>query len=486
MSQLQKKPDSTSLLNEPAEVEKRSTTDPMKSGLAGLTYEQQVQQLKPDLPVGVSLSSQVQQKRGLPEHDSTQGDVSALQFSPAPPSTPPAPPINAGSTVADVKSYCAPDNIAMQKLRDVDAEQYCIDGTTNEAAKTGFYQAVGNYINSNHTSLDPGAVYNSCFDNLAGPWKNKGKPVPASKLSPFLLRTNGFSTFFQYQCLKKTEYEQRARRLLVAGVASGEILDIAMKTLRYNVGLGNENMNDLFNKTVDITPPWGPSWFSTDQVEWAASPETNFAGLLTLNALQPEFFPDGTVSYKVKKEAFIQGGVELRKPTIYDGMQSGLWSPRNIDGNAFGVTGGGASEFLANSINGRFVEEVRGSFPAEEIVTALKALQKKAQEEYLNNNPALKTKLENAEQQVERLSSRGADVTDAKKRVKELRGLIPNLTDLYMRGERPSLDAAMQAHGEEALRILDRILERREQESETPSNRSRRPTHNLEESATGR
>lgn len=137
---------------------------------------------------------------------------------------------------------------------------------------------------------------------------------------------------------------------------------------------------------------------------------------MRINALQPEWFPEGTVSFEISPTAFAG---EARKPTAYDGMQSALWVSRP-DGDTFGVTGGGAKEFLARNVQCAGILSARATIPSGDMRGELQAAMKKAYDNALAMDPMLKQAIETEK--------------DPKKR-EGLERLVPNLTDQVIRGD---------------------------------------------------
>ena len=495
-------------LDEPVESSKRSSRKlQLRRNLASLPLEEQGNAIRPAEPgsepvqaLGAlelvqmcqemtkslqdgSYATTIQQKTDLSTDGSSsaetnQKEAPVVQLTPGGGGSgggaaPVTPPIDMASVVSSVKSWCTSDRIATQKLADVDAEKY-YQGTN---PKTAFYTAVGRYINANPTTSKT-TIYNACFNNCASPYKNKGKPVPTSKLSPHLFRTNGFSTYFDYQvsAAHRTALLARATMRAPTGQAAK---DEAMKLLRADIKAGATVESFMASGTM-LTPTGRAGWYSTDEVKFTSSSDTNFDGILELNALQPEYFADGTVSYKIKKSAFLSGASNnLRKPTCYDGMQSSLWMARNLRDNAFGVTGGGASEFLASNIPMSAVEEYTASLPSEDMVVALKTLQRAAQAHLLSTDAALKARYDTAKAKLDTLAPTDPGYNNAVRDLDKATWELPNLVDEVIRGNDVDLRAVMTAKVGEVMTLVDQIIARTEQERSTPSNRSSRPTHDL-------
>lgn len=80
---------------------------------------------------------------------------------------------------------------------------------------------------------------------------------------------------------------------------------------------------------------------------------------LALSSVQLALFADGNILFELAPKAF--DSATIRKPTAYDGMQSSHWVSRNAEGETYGVTGGGAREFLASGVAWSNVRPTRWS-----------------------------------------------------------------------------------------------------------------------------
>ena len=171
------------------------------------------------------------------------------------------------------------------------------------------------------------------------------------------------------------------------------------------------------DKTATITPPDKPTWYTPDQVKLTAAADAGYAQVIQLNALQPEWFPEGTISFELKPSAF-QG--EARKPTAYDGMQSSLWSSRPQTRDTYGVTGGGVKEFLAGGVKAAGIVSAKATIPSADMLSQIQSAIRTARDSALNADPMLKKSIEHA--------------TNPKMKA-EFEALIPNLTDQLIRGD---------------------------------------------------
>jgi hypothetical protein len=100
-------------------------------------------------------------------------------------------------------------------------------------------------------------------------------------------------------------------------------------------------------------------------------------------------------------------------------MQSSLWVSRPT-GEDYGVTGGGALEFLATKIPAGSIKNVKAVIPNANTLAELRAMVQAARDLALAEDPVLKAQIDAA--------------TDPKIK-KDFEGMIPNLTDMFIRGD---------------------------------------------------
>jgi hypothetical protein len=305
-------------------------------------------------------------------------------------------------TPADVDAFCAPDPIAVQKLADVKGETNHED---NAGAKAGFYDAMAKYIQTNAESVNPATIFNACMNNLAGPYKFKGNKIDVSKIGKSMQRTQGLGGFYG-RVVDKSYYEAKAAGAPDVGKAAFALWK--QEAL---------NGNPMAHLAAGQIEPTGGTWFTPDSYKLKDGSDAGYSQLLQLAALQPEWFPEGNIVFEVDV-ATAAGTMEARKPTAYDGMQSALWVSRPT-GDTFGVTGGGANEFLAGKIPIGAVKNAKAVIPSASTQQELADAVKAAKEAALAADPDLKKKIDNA--------------SDPKVK-QQLEYLVPTLTDMFIRG----------------------------------------------------
>jgi hypothetical protein len=308
-------------------------------------------------------------------------------------------------TEADVDAFCASDPIAKQKLADVNQETN-MEGDANEGARKGFYQAVAGWIQSNAETLNPATIFNQCFNTLSTPWKFKGKKVDFTKLPKAFSRTQGLSGFW-WTAVDQAQYMKDAE-----GTPD-------QKKTAYNMWVKDAKAGNVGPIRSDgtISPPHG-TWFTPDSYKLTDASDAGYGQLLELAALQPEWFPEGNIVFDVDTAA-AAGTMEARKPTAFDGMQSVLWVSRPGP-ETYGVTGGGAQEFLAKQIPTSAVKNPRAVIPSDDTQAQLREAIQGARELALAQDPELKKRIEAA--------PAGSDAR------KQFEAMVPNLTDMFIRG----------------------------------------------------
>jgi hypothetical protein len=309
-------------------------------------------------------------------------------------------------TPADVDAFCAADPIATQKLNDVKGETNMENGA-NGTAKDAFYNAMATWIQGNADTVDPKTIYNACMNNLAGPNKFKGTKLDLSKIGNAMQRTQGIGGFWG-TCVDQDFYKAKA-----AGAPNVD--QVAFDLWKAEISHGGNPIAHA--KGGQILPKGGGTWFTPDSYHLSDGNDAGFSQLMKLAALQPEWFPDGNITFEVDM-ATAKGSMEARKPTAYDGMQSALWVSRPT-GDTFGVTGGGANEFLAGKVPISSVKNAKAVLPSAAVKQELQDAIKGARDQALAADPELKKKIDTA--------------TDPK--IKQgLEYIIPTLTDQFIRG----------------------------------------------------
>ena len=317
-------------------------------------------------------------------------------------------------TPADVRKFCAADPIAIQKLDDVDGETNIDPGDgSNVKAKDDFYKKVMEYVNGNPL-VPPGTIFNSCFNSSASEWKFKGKKITKDAISRMCSRAVGVPGWW-FSAAKKEPFEREAQTTLGPGADKGTIDAMAQNLWKQRLKDGASVMSSL--DTGATIAPTGSTWFSPDKLKLTGTGDIGYSELMQILALQPEWFPEGNVVFELQPSAF---SGEARKPTAYDGMQSAHWVSRPQTEDTYGVTGGGAKEFIAGNVKASGIVSAKAVIPSADMKQQIQTAVTTARDHALAADPALKQAIDNEK--------------DPKAKQK-LEYMIPTLTDQLIRGD---------------------------------------------------
>jgi len=249
---------------------------------------------------------------------------------------------------AKVNTVASKDPIAVQKLADVDAEQYL----DNPGLKGQFYSELASKLQD--PSLDRTRIYPIMSAMVIPTYVFKGVAVPADKVSPFQSRNQNVDKLYDINQVQididmQIEQDWTETGAPLAALPPNAKSDPAMrkKAYRHILKRGRAPMT-----TIDTSQPISEygTWYSPGEITVpAGSAETAYGQMMQLGALQPEWYPNGTVVLNIQRKVDA-GERELKKPTAFDGMMSALWVSRNQPAESYGVTGGGAGEFLEAAV----------------------------------------------------------------------------------------------------------------------------------------
>lgn len=288
----------------------------------------------------------------------------------------------AGSDQAFVEEYGRPDPVAVQKFADLNGEAYWDDSAGKgdlAGARKGLYQAVAESIVSFQT--DRARIF-PLMTAKRFPYVFAGKKITAI---PALTRrthsvgglARGLNSAAEAMALQRgLEMIATKAGVPVATIqndpgAQAEARTIKMQAIRDILRSGAmtpKAMAVSSNKLSEFA-----TWFTPGGVTTTPGGDAGYAELMVLGALQPDWYPDGTVLVEIDTVA--AGPVlEARKPTAFDGLLSALWVSRNQGGETYGVTGGGAQEYLMTGPTWANVTQSSAQIPSEsnlqEIVAA--------------------------------------------------------------------------------------------------------------------
>lgn len=246
------------------------------------------------------------------------------------------------------------DQTAQRKLVEVTN-----DTAAEDSVKVGFYSKLNTEITESlQRMVDPISVYTE-MKHAAAPFAKKGKEV---KVIGDVWRVAGLSGLWNYNVLD--EYKDKVFRDKVVPAAP----DVPWSSLSLDKSQKHALALEYF-KSVSDWPLGTPSGFagklsgSNDTMWWTddtygealQAGDTSgdrleeFNEMCRLGALQPSWYTGGLVRFSMDAD-----NLELRKPTVYDGMMSELWvQSDNIE--LWGVTGGGVREWVSGPADGKNV-----------------------------------------------------------------------------------------------------------------------------------
>lgn len=256
--------------------------------------------------------------------------------------------VSAGDERTQTQAVGRPDPIALQKFHDVDNEAHLSD----PSLKGKFYKNLvaemkkADFTDRTHTY--------PAMKNAAPPpvFAFKGNVIPANRISPLSARNHSVDKLFDNaeRVIGADIDAEIERSMSVAGAKPAQINNAKedrnkrRNAYRHILKKGRDPLTTI-DKTKNISE-YG-TWYAPGEIRPnpVAAANTEFANMMTLGALQPEWYPNGTVVLNIDRR-LSSAAREVKKPTCFDGMMSALWTARNLSKDDYGVTGGGVGEFL--------------------------------------------------------------------------------------------------------------------------------------------
>ncbi|MBI5607361.1 MAG: hypothetical protein HY902_00610, partial [Deltaproteobacteria bacterium] len=276
-----------------------------------------------------------------------------------------------GPAAAQVKVVGSPDPIAVQKFSELDSEQHLSDPSLvptyyNELA-TELKKATFTDRSHTYEAMKRARGHKYCF---------KGNPIPADRIARFSTRNQSVETLYKSakgvylgQIQSRVEQELRAKGVTSQPAIDRAKADEAMQRKAYRHLLaGGTPVKTTIDTSVPITS-YG-TWYHPMEIQpaqLAGSAETVYARMMRLGALQPEWYPDGTVVLSIDT-ALATRTREVRKPTVFDGLLSAVWTARNMSEDDYGLTGGGAAEFLESNVTWAEVTNAHAVVPNDDFL----------------------------------------------------------------------------------------------------------------------
>jgi len=289
-----------------------------------------------------------------------------------------------------IKTVATPDPIATQKFTDVDNEAH-IDPAHGDLKKA-FYDKVHAQIIATPTYTDRSRSYDIQKNAAGRAFNCKGKKIPPDRISPFAARNHSVDKLYDLaKTARKTEIDtQIATEVTAAGGKAGAIATaqadekVRIKAYRHILAAGGNPLTGIPGTTMITT--W-PTWYAPGEIRTGGSPPNEeFAKMMTLGALQPEWYPNGTCVLNIDRR--ISGATrELFKPTAFDGLMSALWTARNMSEDDYGVTGGGLGEFLEANIPFSDVTSAKAIIPSDDFLADIKRVTTEAEKKAPGSTP---------------------------------------------------------------------------------------------------
>jgi hypothetical protein len=278
-----------------------------------------------------------------------------------------------------VQQFGSEDPIAVQKFSEITAEQYYEEDLA--AARSKFYGKVASAIAGGPTARSRVFPLMSAnrFDFI-----NKGRKIDRSVLPQFIHRTHSATGLGDVMSAAgKQRIEDYAIAKLAAQQGVPEATVRAKPDVIQEVALDKATLSALRDGSVQplhiidpakpLVKPGRTTWFSPEQAKVVPAGDTGFSELMVIGALQPEWYPDGTIQVNIDQTK-VSPIAAARKPTAFDGLLSALWVSRNQQDQTYGVTGGGAREFLMGNIQWGDVQSAQAQIPSDGFAAELQRL----------------------------------------------------------------------------------------------------------------
>lgn len=282
--------------------------------------------------------------------------------------------IDAGDAKTQTQAVGRPDPIATQKFQDIDQESHLEDASL----KGRFYTALAGKMKDG-TFSDRTRTFPAMKSAAGRDYNFQGKQITPDRITPLSTRNHGVQNFFDKanaatnaQIDLKIEEPLRRVGKPPAEIAEAKKDRSLRKKAYYNLLKGGLDPLASIDKTGNITD-WG-TWYHPGALVKSVNPDPDlaFTDMMTLGALQPEWYAEGTCVMTIDRTG--AAGRICRKPTAFDGLMSALWVARNMGENDYGCTGGGAGEFLESAVPWADVKAARAVIPTDTFQAELAAL----------------------------------------------------------------------------------------------------------------
>ncbi|MBM4343045.1 MAG: hypothetical protein FJ100_06675 [Deltaproteobacteria bacterium] len=260
----------------------------------------------------------------------------------------------------------APDPIAVQKFADIDGEAHLSD----PGLKDSFYLNLVTEMKK-PSFTDRTRTYNAM--KAAAPpaqFSFKGNPITPDRITPYSSRNQSVDKVYDINTIAP-EIDAAIETPLAAARARPDTIaakkaDRATRLKAYRHIIASRDPLTTLDKSKPISPY--AAWYKPGEITVPpGSNETQFASMMQLGALQPEWYPNGTVVLNIQR-TLEAGARDIRKPTAFDGLMSVLWVSRNVGENDYGVTDGGIGEFLEKGVTYNEVVSAQAVIPSDDFL----------------------------------------------------------------------------------------------------------------------
>ena len=274
--------------------------------------------------------------------------------------------LDGGQARSATQTVGLPDPIAVQKFADIDGEAHLSDA----GLKDKFYLNLVTEMKK-PSFTDRTRTYDAI--KAAAPpaeFGFKGNPIPPERITPLSSRNQSVDKLYDINTIAP-EIDAAIEQPLVAAHARADTIathkaDRALRLKAYRHLIAARDPLTTVDKGQPISKY--AAWYAPGEISVPPGDNTtNYARMMRLGALQPEWYPNGTVVLNIDRT--LQAGArDIRKPTAFDGLMSVLWVSRNLSEDDYGVTGGGLGEFLEKGVTYNEVTSATAVIPSDDFL----------------------------------------------------------------------------------------------------------------------
>ncbi len=274
--------------------------------------------------------------------------------------------LDVGQARSATQTVGSPDPIAVQKFADIDGEAHLSDA----GLKDKFYLNLVTEMKK-PSFTDRTRTYDAM--KAAAPpaeFGFKGNPIPAERITPYSSRNQSVDKLYDINTVAADVDAAIEQPLLAAHARPDTVAtkkaDRALRLKAYRHMIATRDPLTTVDKGQPISKY--AAWYAPGEISVPPGDNnTNYARMMRLGALQPEWYPNGTVVLNIERT--LQAGArDIRKPTAFDGLMSVLWVSRNMGEDDYGVTGGGLGEFLEKGVTYNEVTSATAVIPSDDFL----------------------------------------------------------------------------------------------------------------------